>query len=151
MFVEAIKLKKFIDRSADYQGFCHRWNDNPLYAWQSAGFFYEINILRSTESLPIIGSSTSDRQTVDRWRFIKGSSAVTGYWPSFGQWSPDCQQIMGLVALYCLWYTYPQLQYISKHVLLLFGITFQWTLVTNIIIMFLYQTMTPLNERKVLV
>ena len=103
MFVEAIKLKKFIDRSADYQGFCHRWNDNPLYAWQSAGFFYEINILRSTESLPIIGSSTSDRQTVDRWRFIKGSSAVTGYWPSFGQWSPDCQQIMGLVALYCLW------------------------------------------------
>ena len=99
LFCRSTQVKSFVDRSADFQGFCHRWSvgrwspdDRPTVGRR----FEEIYIMISAEGRPIIGrQSADDRQTVGRWGFIKESSAARHrYRPSFGRWSPDCRTMI---------------------------------------------------------
>ena len=79
LFCRSTQVKSFVDRSADFQGFCHRWSvgrwspdDWPTIGRLSEDFF----IMISAEGRPIIGrQSADDRQTVGRWHFIKEPSA----------------------------------------------------------------------------
>ena len=79
LFCRSTQVKSFVDRSADLQGFCHRWSvgrwspDNRPTVGRR---FEEIFIIISAKSRPIIGrQSTDDRQTVGRCHFIKELSA----------------------------------------------------------------------------
>ena len=75
VFCRSTQVKSFVDRSADFQGFCHRrsvgrWSpdDRPTVG----RLFEEIFIMLSAEGRPIIGrQSADDRQTVGRWHFTK--------------------------------------------------------------------------------
>ena len=79
LFCQSTQVKSFVDRSADFHGFFHRWSvgrwspdDRPTVGRH----FEEIYIMISAEGRPIIGrQSADDRQTVGRWSFIKESSA----------------------------------------------------------------------------
>ena len=78
VFCRSTQVKSFVDRSADFQGFCHRWSvgrwspdDRPTVG----RLFEEIFIMLSAEGRPIIGrQSADDRQTVGRWHFTKEPS-----------------------------------------------------------------------------
>ena len=99
LFCRSTQVKSFVDRSADFHGFCHRWSvgrwspdDRPTVGRR----FEEIYIMISADWRPIIGRpSADDRQTVGRWGFIKESSADRRrYRPLFGRWSPDCRTMI---------------------------------------------------------
>ena len=99
IFCRSTQVKSFVDRSADFHGFCHQWSvgrwspdDRPIVGRR----FEEIYIMKSAEGRPIIGRQSADeRQTVGQWCFIKESSADRRrYRPSFGRWSPDCRSII---------------------------------------------------------
>ena len=70
VFCRSTQVKSFVDRSANFQGFCHRrsvrrWSpdDRPTVG----RLFEEIFIMLSAEGRPIIGrQSADDRQTVGR-------------------------------------------------------------------------------------
>ena len=70
VFCRSTQVKSFVDRSADFQGFCHRrsvgrWSpdDRPTVD----RLFEEIFIMLSAEGRPTIGrQSADDRQTVGR-------------------------------------------------------------------------------------
>ena len=70
LFCRSTQVKSFVDRSADFHGFCHRWSvgrwspdDRPTIGRHFEDFF----IIISAEGRPIIGrQSADDRQTVGR-------------------------------------------------------------------------------------
>ena len=70
LFCRSNQVKIFVDRSADFYGFCHRWSvgrwspDNRPTVGRR---FEQIYIMISAEGRPIIGrQSVDDRQTVGR-------------------------------------------------------------------------------------
>ena len=79
LFCRSTQVKSFVDRSADFHGFCHRWSvgrwspdDRPTIGRHFEDFF----IMISAVGRPIIGRQSADyRQTVGRWNFIKEPSA----------------------------------------------------------------------------
>ena len=99
LFCRSTQVKSFVDRSANFHGFCHRWS---VGRWSpddrsTVGRRFEgIYIMISAEGRPIIGRQSADnRQTVGRLSFTKESSAdIRRYRPSFGRWSPDCRPII---------------------------------------------------------
>ena len=139
LFCRSTKVKSFVDRSADFHGFCHRrsvgrWSaDNRPTVGRR---FEEIYVMISAEGRPIIGrQSLDDRQTVGRWGFIKDSSANRRrYRPSFGRWSPDCRPIIkcGLCYIFFIMHVSTLCMELN-HALMLFWNSFHWTLCANII------------------
>ena len=113
VFCRSTQVKSFVDRSADFQGFCHRrsvgrWSpdDRPTVG----RLFEEIFIMLSAEGRPIIGrQSADDRQTVGRWHFTKELS-VDRLWIS-----PVSRPMIARLPtdhklwfmLYCLQWMYP--------------------------------------------
>ena len=108
-FLSKHQVKSFVDRSADFQGFCDRWSVgrwSPDERPTVGRCFEEIYIMISAEGHPIIGcQSADDRQTVGRWGFIKESSADRRrYRPSFGRWSFVCRPIIKCDLCYIFFY-----------------------------------------------
>ena len=104
LFCRSTNVKSSVDRSADFYGFCHRWNvgrwspdDRPAVG----RCFEEIYIMISAEGRPIIGrQSADDRKTVDQWSLIQESSADRRrYRPLFDRWSPDCRRSSNVVCV----------------------------------------------------
>ena len=79
LFCRSTQVKSFVDRSADFHWYCHRWNvgrwspdDRPTVGRRVE----EIFIMISADCRPIIGRQSADnRQTVGRCHLIKYSSA----------------------------------------------------------------------------
>ena len=131
LFCRSTQVKSFVDRSADFQGFCHRWSvgrlspdDRPTIGRLFEDFFITI----SAESRPIIGrQSADDRQTVGRWHYIKEPSAdrrriSAVIRPMIIRLSADHKLWFVLYSLQCM-YPYYLLNYIM-HLLLLEFISF---------------------------
>ena len=112
-FCRSTQVKSFVDRSADFQGFCHRrsvgrWSpdDRPTVG----RLFEEIFIMLSAEGRPFIGrQSADDRQTIGRWHFTKELS-VDRLWisavsrPMIARLSTDHKLWF---MLYCLQWMFP--------------------------------------------
>ena len=124
LFCRSTQVKSFVDRSTDFQGFCHRWSvgrwspdDRPTIGRLFEEFFTMISV----EGRPLIGrQSADDRQTVGRWHFIKEPSAdrrrisaLTR--PMIARLSADHKL---LVVLYCVHCVYPH--YLWNYIMHLF-------------------------------
>ena len=114
LFCRSTQVKSFLDRFADFQGFCHRWSvgrwspdDRPTIGRRFEDFF----IMILAEGRPIIGRQSADgRQTVGRWQFIKEPSAdryriSAVIRPIIARLSADHKLMF---VLYCLQFMYPQ-------------------------------------------
>ena len=123
-FCRSTQVKSFVDRFADFQGFCHRWSvgrlspdDRPTIGRLFNYFF----IMISVEARPIIGRQSADnRQTVGRWHFIEEPSAdrrriSAVIRPMFARLSAD--HIFWFV-LYCVQCIYPH--YLWNYIMHLF-------------------------------
>ena len=158
LFCRSTQVKSFVDRSADFHGFCHRWSvgrwspdDRPAVGRR----FEEIYIMISAEGRPIIGrQSADDRQTVGRCGFIEESSADRHrYRPSFGRCSPDCRTMIKCDLCNIFITHVSSLCMKLNHALMLFWDLFPCTLCSNIIwvllfLDFLYYSYDVLKLRK---
>ena len=84
LFCRSTQVKRFVDRSPDFQGVCHRWsfgrwspNDRPTIGRDVEDLFIKM----STESRPIIRrQSADDRQTVAGYRCHSADDRQTVGW-----------------------------------------------------------------------
>ena len=115
LFCRSTQVKSFVDRSADCQGFCHRWSvgrlspdDRPTVGRH----FEEIYTMISADGRPIIGrQSADDRQTVGRWLVIKEPSAdrcrmSAVIRPMIGRLSADHKTYFVFYCLLCIYSHY---------------------------------------------
>ena len=98
LFCRSTQVKSFVDRSADFQAFCHRWgvgrwspDDRPTVG----RLFEEIYIMIIGVNRPLIA-----RRSVDDILSKNRRQTDAGYRPSFGRWSPDCRPIINVHLFY---------------------------------------------------
>ena len=106
LFCRSTQVKSFVDRSTDFQGFCHRWS---VGRWSpdhrpTIGRHFEVF---SSWYRPMVARSsgvyrpTIARRSVDDILSKNRRLTDAGYRPSFGRWSPDCRPIVNFGLYMC--------------------------------------------------
>ena len=92
-FCRSTKVKSFVDRSADFQGFCHRWSvgrwspdDRPTF-WR---FFHHDIGRRSSDHRASIGRQSPDGRSMTFYQRTVGRQM-----PDIGRHSADDRQTVG--------------------------------------------------------
>ena len=133
LFCRSTQVKSFVDRSADFGGFCHRWsvgrwspNDRPTF-WN---LHHDIG-RKSPDHRASIGRRSQDGRSMSFYKIIVGRQM-----PDIGRHSADCRPIIKCGLWYIVVMHVFTLFIGLNHALVLFWDSIHWALWTNSILFF---------------